>query len=122
MNDADKVQSTWWETCPSASLCTTNPKYTALGLNTGLHSEKPITRHLNVTCDACKVRVVVTGLDIEKICFLLYPFRIFNSSLFSPIPFPSILPPHSCPSVLYIKTVWMSITNNLVLQESSENY
>jgi hypothetical protein len=40
-------QRTRSNTCPSATLSTTNPTWTALGLNTGSRSVKPATNHLS---------------------------------------------------------------------------
>jgi hypothetical protein len=59
-------QNTWWKTCLSATLCTPNPKYTALGLNPDLCSDKPLTHHLNVTHDKYAMYVVITALDMKK--------------------------------------------------------
>jgi hypothetical protein len=38
---------TWRKTCPSATLSTKNPTWTALGMNPGLRSEKPTINHLS---------------------------------------------------------------------------
>jgi hypothetical protein len=38
---------TWRKTCPSATLSTTNPTWAALGANSALHGEKPVTNHLS---------------------------------------------------------------------------
>jgi hypothetical protein len=40
-------RSTRGETCPSATLCTTNPTWTDLESNPGLRGERPATNHLS---------------------------------------------------------------------------
>jgi hypothetical protein len=44
-NDIDRINLR--KTCPSAILSTTNPTWTDPGANPGLHSERPVTNHLN---------------------------------------------------------------------------
>jgi hypothetical protein len=39
-------QRTQRKTCPTATLTTANPTWTALGVNLGLHGEKPVSSHL----------------------------------------------------------------------------
>jgi hypothetical protein len=45
---------TWRETCPSASLSTTNPTWTDMSANPGRHREMPVTNHLSHDM-ACKL-------------------------------------------------------------------
>jgi hypothetical protein len=40
-------QSTWRQTCPSVTFSITNPSCSDLGLNMGLCSERPVTKHLS---------------------------------------------------------------------------
>jgi hypothetical protein len=40
-------QRTWRKTCPSSTLSTTNPTWIDLGVNPGLHIERPATNHLS---------------------------------------------------------------------------
>jgi hypothetical protein len=40
-------QSTWRETCPIASLATTNPTWNGLGLNSGLDNYGPAADYLS---------------------------------------------------------------------------
>jgi hypothetical protein len=40
-------RSTRGKTCPSATLSTTNPTWTDLGLNPGLRSDRPVTNRLS---------------------------------------------------------------------------
>jgi hypothetical protein len=40
-------QRTLRRTCPSATLSTTNPTWTDLGINLGLHDERLATNHLS---------------------------------------------------------------------------
>jgi hypothetical protein len=42
-----ETQSTLRKTCPNATSFITNPAWTGMGLNPGLHGEKPVAKHLN---------------------------------------------------------------------------
>jgi hypothetical protein len=47
-NNIDKVKLKNSEkTCPIATLCTRNPTWTALGVNSSLHGEKIVTNYLS---------------------------------------------------------------------------
>jgi hypothetical protein len=43
------------QSCPSATLHTTNPTWTDLGANPGLHGEKPAANHLSYGMDLSKL-------------------------------------------------------------------
>jgi hypothetical protein len=36
------------KSCPSTTLSTINPTWTALGVNLGVHDERPLTNHLDM--------------------------------------------------------------------------
>jgi len=46
-SDISEDSSTHRKTYPNVTLSTTNPIWTGLGLNLGLHGETPVTNHLN---------------------------------------------------------------------------
>jgi hypothetical protein len=61
------------ETCPSAALFTTNPKWITLGSNPGHHGEKPATNRLNQ--------------GTASVAMSLHNLTLKESSLFSKDPF-----------------------------------
>jgi hypothetical protein len=52
-------RSTGRKTCPSATLSTTNPTWTDLGLNPGLRGERPATSFWYVKLCNFDVRVLI---------------------------------------------------------------
>jgi hypothetical protein len=46
LNDNDTERPKYMKTCPSATLCTINPKHTELGLSSGLRGDRPATNRL----------------------------------------------------------------------------
>jgi len=62
------------KTCPSATLCTIRPKWTALGLNSGYYGKKPANNNLSygMACSFLwKVNIHTAGQEIYHLCVII---------------------------------------------------